>query len=405
MRIPAGLGKSDKKGQPGEAIPPGGRETWRRFGIRAAAGAALAVVAAIGATYSGIEYTKTQIGAPPLLEAQDLSITVVDRNDRLLRPFTTSDGRWRLPVGLDDVDPRYVQMLFAFEDRRFYEHGGVDLAAIARAGLQMATNGRIVSGASTLTMQVARLIDQRHEKTAGGKVRQIARALQLEAMLSKREILDLYLLLAPFGGNIEGVRAASLAYFGKEPKRLSVGQAALLVALPQSPEMRRPDRYSSRAKDARDRVLDICVAQGVISKAEADRAKSERVPDRRLAFPMLAPHLSEQEVSARPDVRTHRLTLDYDKQAALETLARDQTKLTGAKLSSAILAIDHATGEVIAHVGASDYLDQGRFGAIDMTAAVRSPGSTLKPFVYGLAFEAGLAHPETLIEDRPFMAR
>lgn len=397
----AGLTVTTKNDRPGGSLPSAGQRNWRRVRFKIAAAGALACVAIAAGAYGTIAYTKAQIGPPPLLEAQDLSITVLDRNDRLLRPFTTSDGRWRLPVGLDGVDPRYVQMLFAFEDRRFYQHGGVDLAAIARAGLQMASNGRIVSGASTLTMQVARLLDQRHEKTAIGKVRQIARALQLEAQLSKKQILDLYLLLAPFGGNIEGVRAASLAYFGKEPKRLSVGQAALLVALPQSPEMRRPDRYSSRAKAARDRVLDIAVHQGVISKAEADRAKTERVPDRRLAFPMLAPHLSEQEVTARPNVRTHRLTLDYDKQAALETLAREQTKLTGAKLSSSILAIDHVTGEVIAHVGASDYLDQGRLGAIDMTAAVRSPGSTLKPFVYGLAFEAGLAHPETLIEDRP----
>ncbi len=352
---------------------------------------------ATGAGYIAID----RMGPPDLSKTNNVSTIVLDRNDRLLRAFTTSDGRWRLPIEIGDVDERYLAMLMAFEDKRFYQHGGVDARSMTRAALQLLENGRIVSGASTLTMQVARLVEGRYERSSSAKARQIIGALQLEHHLTKQQILTLYLRLAPFGGNIEGVRAASLAYFGKEPRRLSVGEAALLVALPQSPEWRRPDRSSGAARIARDRVLQRAVEEGVITQAEAVRASHEPVPDARRPFPKLAPHLAEGEVVARPKEAVHRLTIERGVQGSLERLAEEQTKLLGQKLSAAILAVDHTTGEVIAHVGSAGYLDGGRFGAIDMVGATRSPGSTLKPFIYGLAFEAGLAHPETLIEDRP----
>ena len=338
---------------------------------------------------------------PDLSRAASASVTVLDRDDRLLRAYTTSDGRWRLPVTAAEVDRRYVDMLLAYEDRRFHNHRGVDPLAIGRAARQLATSGRIVSGASTLTMQVARLLDEPEPRGLSVKLRQMALALALERRFSKREILDLYLRLAPFGGNVEGVRAASLAYFGKEPTRLSVGERALLVAIPQSPEARRPDRDPRAARRARDRVLDRALAAGVITPEEATDARREPVPTARRPFPRLAPHLADSEIERAPDAIVHRLTLDRDRQQALETLAREHAQRLGPKLSVALLAIDHRTGEVIAHVGSAGYLDHERLGAIDMTTAVRSPGSTLKPLVYGLAFERGLAHPETLIEDRP----
>ncbi len=362
--------------------------------------AAFAVVASSGA-YALYCTTLAGIGPLRLEEAKALSVTVVDRDDKLLRPFTTADGKWRLPLDPKDVDPHYVQMLLVFEDQRFYAHHGVDAQAIVRAGLSLARHGRLISGGSTLTMQVARLIDGRHERTAGGKLRQIVRALQLEHALSKTEILRIYLRLAPFGGNLEGVRAASLAYFGKEPRRLSVGEAALLVALPQSPEARRLDRNPDAAKRARNRVLDRAVAAHVITAAEADKAKAEPVPLARLEFPKLAPHLTETEVAAHPDQSIIKLTLDRTLQASLEDLATEQARLQGEKLSAAILVADHTTGEILARVGSAGYMDASRLGAVDMVSAVRSPGSTLKPFIYGLSFEAGLAHPETLIDDRP----
>ena len=155
-----------------------------------------------------------------------------------------ADGRWRLPVDAKtDVDPGYLKLLLAYEDRRFHSHRGVDPLALGRAALQLATRGHIVSGGSTITMQLARLMEPRRERSVYAKLRQMVRAIQIERQLSKDEILDLYLALAPFGGNLEGVRAASIAYFGKEPKRLSLAEAALLVALPQSPETRRLDRH------------------------------------------------------------------------------------------------------------------------------------------------------------------
>jgi len=361
----------------------------------------LAGLALPAAALAAIEGAKSHLGPPPLANADGLSTIVVDRNGKLLRAFTTPDGRWRMPVEPDDVEPRYFAILKAFEDRRFDTHAGVDPVGMARAVAQAVRHGRLVSGGSTLTMQVARLLEGRHDKTALGKVRQMLRAVQLEDRLSKTEILRIYLRLAPFGGNIEGVRAASLAYFGKEPKRLSIGEAALLVALPQSPEARRPDRNWQAALRARNRVLDRAFEVGAITAAERDRAKDEPVPKSRRAFPKLAPHLSESEVAARPAEASHRLTLDRELQASLEALAAEQTRLLGDKLSCALIAVDHATGEVLAYVGSAGYLDAARAGAIDMAAAVRSPGSTLKPLIYGLAFESGLAHPETLIEDEP----
>jgi penicillin-binding protein 1C len=341
------------------------------------------------------------IGPLPLERAEAVSVSVVDRNDRLLRAFTTEDGRWRLPVEVDQVDTRYLAMLMAYEDRRFRTHSGVDAWAVGRAMTLFLRRGRIVSGASTLTMQVARLLDGEHERTAAGKLKQMLRARQLESRLSKDEILRLYLRLAPFGGNIEGVRAASLAYFGKEPRRLSLGEAALLVALPQAPEARRPDRFSAAARRARERVLARALAAGIVTAEEVEHARAEPVSTRRQEFPKLAPHLTEAEVARELGRSVHRLTLDRDMQAGLEPLVREHAHLLGERLSAAMLVVDHASGEVLAHVGSAGYLDESRLGAIDMTDAVRSPGSTLKPVIYGLAFELGLAHPETMIEDRP----
>jgi penicillin-binding protein 1C len=339
---------------------------------------------------------------PLAIDAADtLSVTVLDRDDRLLRAYTTPSGRWRLPCDPAQVDERYLAMLVALEDRRFFSHHGVDGLALLRAAWQLVRHRRIVSGASTLTMQVVRLLQGEHERSAAGKIRQVLSAWALETRLSKTAILGLYLRLAPFGGNLEGVRAASLAYFGREPRRLSLAEAALLVALPQSPRLRRPDRFAALALIARNRALERAVAAGVIAREDALRARAEPVPTARRAFPMLAAHLADAEIARDPLRLVHHLTIDATAQARLEALAREHADGLGNHLSIALVAVEHATGAVIAEVGSTGYLDEARLGAIDMTGAVRSPGSTLKPLIYGLAFEAGLAHPETLIEDRP----
>ncbi len=363
------------------------------------------VAAGIAVTGASAAWLVTQeidrLGALSLASAQETSVTVLDRNGHLLRAYTTNGGRWRLPVTHEQVDQRYLKLLLAFEDRRFFEHGGVDTLALARAGWQFLRFGRIISGGSTLTMQVARLLTGKHERTARGKLRQIVRAVQLEYRLSKHEILDLYLRLAPFGGNIEGVRAAALTYFGKEPRRLSLGEAALLVALPQAPESRRPDRFGAAAKRARARVLARGAAAGLISDAEVRRASAEAMPRSRRAFAKLAGHLSDAEVAAAAWRKVHRLTIERNLQAKMERLVARHVAAIGRQVSAALMVVAHDTGEVLARVGSAGLFDSARFGAIDMTRAMRSPGSALKPVVYGLAFEFGLAHPETLIDDRP----
>jgi penicillin-binding protein 1C len=358
---------------------------------------AFAIVVAIAAADLWI----ASLGPAPLGAELDYSTLVVDRDGRLLRPYTTPEGRWRLKAKQEDVDPRFLALLLAYEDKRFYEHHGVDLLALARAFGQLVGNGRIVSGASTISMQVARLFEPRGERSFGAKLRQMARAIQIERALSKDAILALYLSLAPYGGNLEGVRGASLAYFGKEPRRLTLGEAALLVALPQSPEQRRPDRSVAAARNARDRVLDRVAAAGIVPADEVARAKHEPVPQGRRAMPLLAPHTADAVAAAAPERRLHRLTIAAMLQKSLEELARERARALGPDISVAIMVVDHASGQVLARVGSADYFDTRRAGQVDMTTAVRSPGSTLKPFIYGLGFEDGLIHPETLIDDRP----
>src|SRR5581483_2175679 len=210
-----------------------------------------------------------------------------------------------------------------------------------------------ISGGSTLTMQVARLLEPR-ERTLSAKLRQIVRAVELERALGKDEILSLYLSLAPYGGNLEGIRAASLAYFGHEPRRLTLAESALLVALPQSPEHRRPDRSTVVAKTARDRVLDRLAAAGAVPADEIARAKLEPVPAGRKPMPMLAPLSADAAVAAAPTRSVHRLTIDAALQKSLEELARERARALGPNISVAILAVDHATGEVLARVASAD---------------------------------------------------
>lgn len=337
---------------------------------------------------------------PPLL--LETSVEVRDRHGELLRVYTVADGRWRLAVTPDQVDPAYLDMLIAYEDQRFYSHAGVDLRAMLRALGQAVWNGQIVSGGSTLTMQVARLLEDSGTGRWQGKLRQIRVALALERHLNKRKILQLYLTHAPYGGNLEGVRAATLSWFGKEPRRLTPAEAALLVALPQSPEARRPDRHRAAAEAARDRVLDRMISQATLDSDTAHAALSEPVPYRRRQFPALAPHLADLALSSAPKAAQHHLTIDATLQTSLETLAKSALRGLPGDLSVAIVMADHTSGEILASVGSAGYdASTSRQGFVDMTRAKRSPGSTLKPFVYAMAFDRGLAHPQTLIDDRP----
>ncbi|MDA5556800.1 penicillin-binding protein 1C [Shimia sp. MMG029] len=332
----------------------------------------------------------------------DTSVEVVDRNGLLLRAYTVEGGLWRLGAGYGEVDSLYIDVLLAYEDKRFWDHQGVDLRALLRAAAQSLWRGRVVSGGSTLTMQVARLIEDSGTGSWGGKLRQIRVALALEQRLKKREILELYLTHAPFGGNLEGIRAATLSWFGKEPQRLTAAEVGLLVALPQSPNARRPDRHTAAAVDARERVLRRAEEAGVLDQESVAGALMTPVPRGRRAFPSVAMHLADRALAETPELQRHEVTLDRALQTSLEALAQDALRGLEARVSIAMVVADHTSGEILASVGSAGVTGaDARQGFIDMTRAKRSPGSTLKPLVYGLSFDRGLAHPETMIADRP----
>ncbi len=362
---------------------------------------AVCLVAVLGLAAGGYGFVRLVETTPPVELLAPTSRTVLDARGRLLRAYTVEDGLWRLPVDVGRVDPTYLAMLIATEDQRFRAHAGVDPLAIVRAGYQLLTRGRIVSGGSTLTMQVVRLSERLGTRNVSGKFGQIVKALALERFASKDDILSAYLRLAPFGGNLEGVRSASLAWFGKEPTRLTPAEAAFLVALPQAPEARRPDRYPVAARAARDRILRLCGERGVLTPADVTAALGEDIPKRRRDFPIIAAQAADRAVAGAPQGSEARLTIDVDLQQSLEKLAAERAAAIGPHVSAAIMVVETVTGDVKASVGTAGLFDEKRAGFIDMTRAVRSPGSTLKPFIYGLAFESGIAHPETLVEDRP----
>jgi penicillin-binding protein 1C len=324
----------------------------------------------------------------------ETSVEVRDRKGALIRVFPVEDGRVRLSLRPDQVDPDFLSMLITFEDKRFYHHNGVDLRALVRAAGQGLWAGELVSGGSTLTMQVARLLENSGTGRWAGKLRQIRLALALERTLSKAEILELYLAHAPYGGPVEGLHAGTLAWFGKEPARLTTAEAALLVALPQSPETRRPDRYPDAALNARARVL---------ARVDApEQIRTAAIPRQMRPFVRLAPHLADHVRAANPLSRRHDLTLDGALQRQMELLGARVVQEKAEGVSAAIVVADHRSGEVLASVGSPDYAATGgRLGFVDMTRALRSPGSTLKPFISAMAFDQGLAHPDTLIDDSP----
>jgi penicillin-binding protein 1C len=343
---------------------------------------------------------------PPQPTATSPTLTVLAADGTPLRSWASSDGAQRHPTTPEAVSPLYLQALLAYEDRWFHWHPGVNPAALVRAAWQWARHGRIVSGGSTLTMQVARLVDERAAgRSLAAKARQIARALQLELRLSKREILALYLNLAPMGGPLQGVETAARAYLGKPAAELSHAEAALLVALPQSPTRLRPDRAVAAAQAARDKVLTRLQTLGVWPAADVADAKLERVFAPPLRARWLAPLAAERlRQQARREGRTEAViptTLDAGLQARLEQLLADRLNTLPEAVSMAALVVDNRTLEVRGYAGSADFTDARRGAHVDMVRAHRSPGSTLKPFLYAMALDEGLVHSESLLIDAP----
>jgi len=326
------------------------------------------------------------------------AVVVLARDGTPLRAFPDREHVWRHPVALSEVSPYYVEALIGYEDKLFHWHAGVNPFALARAAGQWLWHGRVISGGSTLTMQVARIIDPT-PRTVRGKLRQIARAIQLEMHYSKSEILTLYLNYAPMGGVLEGVESASRAYLYKPAKRLTHAEAALLAVLPQSPSLLRPDRYPQRARAARDKVLQRMRSRWG-EEVVAD-ALTEPVTAQRVREPLLAPLLAERmRQTARNKMRID-TTIDPAAQALLESLLLDRVRELPPRVSLAAMVMDNVTLEVLAYAGSADFSDAARFSHVDMVRAPRSPGSALKPFLYGLALDEGLIHSESLLADAP----
>ncbi len=357
--------------------PPFSLSRLERAGVRVFAALALLLVAFAGAAWS-----LDRLFPPDLSRLEATGTEVLDRQGRLLAMLPAPGGVWRFRTTADDVSRPFLDLLIATEDRRFWRHPGVDPLAIVRAAAQWAVAGRIVSGGSTLSMQAARLLEPR-PRTLRSKLIEAARAMQLEWRYGKRGVLAIWLTLAPYGGNLEGVRAGARAWFGTSAAALDPAQAALLVALPRRPEALRPDRHPARAEAVRDRVL--AEAVGV------------PVPRARAPFPRHAAQAVAGALELGPVLRT---TLDLPLQAGLERMAAARLETLPERVSLAILVADAPTRQIRALVSGR-WGDEARGGALDLTRAVRSPGSALKPFLYAMAFEQGLARPDTALLDLP----
>ncbi|MGB0133902.1 penicillin-binding protein 1C [Dokdonella sp.] len=336
----------------------------------------------------------------PLPNPGQGSTVVVARDGSPLRAFADAEGIWRYPVSVEEVSPLYLEALVGYEDRWFWQHPGVNPLAALRALGQMIWNRRVVSGGSTLTMQVARILEP-HSRSVGGKVRQSLRALQLEAHLSKTEIMNLYLDNAPFGGTLQGVEAASWAYLGHSASRLSHAEAALLAVLPQAPSRLRPDREPDAARVARDKVLERMASLDVWTAAEVQDARIEHVVARSLKPALSAALLARRLHQAQPQARRIETTIDIELQRSVEARVRNYLARLPERTSAALLVVDNDDLSARAYVGSAMFADEARLGHVDMVRAWRSPGSTLKPFLYGMALDDGLIHSESLLIDAP----
>jgi len=356
-----------------------------------------------------------------------VSQIVLDRNGEWLRAFLADDGMWRFSRQssvisyqsqevFDKPDPslpdNYLlhQAILTSEDKWFYYHYGINPVSIATAFYDNLKAGEVVRGGSTITMQLARLIEPK-ARTIPNKLIEMFRALQLEHTYSKSEILTFYFNMLPYGGNIVGTAAASRFYFNKPQHALSLGEAALLAAIPNAPERLRPDRFPENARKAREKVLNRLLARRQISEQQWQEALREPIPHKRHPLPFKAPHLSRLLVKQAKSTTNGRIytTIDAKVQETTAHILREyldaerKLSLRGSHSTStgAIVVMDTESRHVLAMVGSHDFFDRSALGQINGTLAPRSPGSALKPFVYALAMEEGLITPETLLFDVP----
>lgn len=343
---------------------------------------------------------------PLLLNHLSFSKVLYDRNGTLLRTELTSDYKYRIWVPLSDIAPHVIEATVAYEDRFFFSHYGFNPASLLRALLREVTGRWTRSGGSTLTMQLARLRFGLRTRSVIGKARQIYYALILEWHFTKKELLEAYLNLVPYGGNIEGIGAASLIYFQKAPKDLSVQEAISLVIIPQSPLRRTLTKIAEVSKE--DTMTARAVALRRLCRYRSAYCSSESftlplaVSDR-AALPLEAPHFVHDLAQRLPSGGRYDTSLDLSIQKTVEGVVRrfvERLREQGLENISVLIA-DHQSLEVHAAIGSADYFDNSIQGKVNGIRGRRSPGSALKPFVYGLAIDSGLIHPETLLKDIP----
>jgi penicillin-binding protein 1C len=366
---------------------------WRRLRRIGIAAACLLVLSA--GALAGLDYAYPF----PLerLESWPASPRITDRAGRTMLERVAGDGQWRLPVALADISPHVIDATIATEDKRFYSHGGVDFRAALRASWQNVCGLRVVSGASTLSMQVCRMMDDR-PRTLWSKAVESFRAWQLERLYTKDQILQTYLNLAPYGHNIRGIEAASLMYFGKHAKDLSLAEAAMLAGLPQSPNRYQPIRHADRAAQRCKVVLARMRQAGMITPRQREQALAEGAVAKLHPHQILAPHAAWLALSQRPN--GGRTTIDLSIQAQLERLCAEQSAALPEDSDIAAIIVDIPTSCILAMVGSLD-ASKAFDGQVNGVTAWRSPGSALKPFLYAAAFETRRLGPDSTVYDVP----
>lgn len=336
----------------------------------------------------------------PLPDRIEYSTLITDNRGNVIHAYLTRDQKWRMRTELDEISPLLRKTIIAKEDKYFYSHPGVNALAVGRAFFKNIFRMKRTSGASTITMQVARALEP-GRRNVWSKMRESFRALQLEMKYSKDEILQMYLNLVPYGGNIEGVKAASLLYFGKNPDHLSLAEITALSIIPNRPSSLVIGKHNGYIVQERNRWLHKFSADKVFSEKEIEDALDEPLIATRGTVPRYLPHLSNRlRKSSGPLIAT---TIDLQTQLKTEKIVEDYVRMQRLKniRNAAVVIIDNKTHRVISYVGSSEFADTTDAGQVNGAASVRQPGSTLKPLLYGVCFDEGLLTPKSVLTDVP----
>ncbi len=339
--------------------------------------------------------------SPDLRKLDDISKVIKGDKGEVLRIYLNSKDKYRIPANFENLNKTYLDMLIEYEDKRYYKHFGFDPFAISRATFQYIKNGEILSGASTITMQLVRMLEPK-DRNIFSKISEVINAVQLELKFSKKEILEMYLTLTPYGANIEGIEAASQFYFNKNSKELNKLESALLVGLPQSPTYLRPDRYPERALKQRNKIINRVSENKKFHFSEWE--KNTKIFTAKRDYNLYVPHLTDKLVLNNKQ-SLFETYIDMSLQKLNERTLLNYSDNFSKKTNLSAIVIENKTGKVISYIGSLDYFSQEKLGANNMVAAIRSPGSTLKPFIYAAAMDKNIIHSSTEINDDTYRSK